>query len=248
MSPLPAESRAAIRVVFFDAGQTLVFPDPPVEEVYAAAFAAHGLVVPLEEVHHAVHATWRVVAERREAGEERWGQDGGEAGFWRRFVASVYARAGGGDLPEPLLQDLVCHFQDDATWKAFPEVTGILERLRGAGYRLLVVSNWDSSLPLLLTKLGLAKYFEGIVVSATVGASKPSSKIFEEALLIAGVPCESALHIGDSREEDFDGARAAGLKALLLDRSGRGGPAAYTISTLDEVAAWLVPARQQAAP
>ena len=119
---------------------------------------------------------------------------------------------------------------------------GVLEKLRAAGYRLLVVSNWDSSLPRLLANLGLTKYFEAIVVSAHVGASKPAGKIFDEALRLAGVPCEAALHIGDSCEEDFDGARAAGLNALLLDRSGRADSAVPTIRTLEEVAAWLCPA------
>jgi putative hydrolase of the HAD superfamily len=227
------QGRGAIRAVFFDAGQTLLFPDPAVEEVYAAAFATHGLVVSVEEVHRAVHATWRVVAQRREAGEERWGQDGAEAGFWRRFVSAVFSELGGGDLPERLLSELVRHFQDGSKWKAFPEVFGVLERLRTAGYRLLIVSNWDSSLPLLLSDLGLAKYFDAVVVSALVGASKPSSQIFAQALQLAGVSAEAVLHVGDSRDEDYEGARAAGLHALLLDRSGRAG------TTVDEVVAWL---------
>ncbi|MEO6326840.1 MAG: HAD-IA family hydrolase [Thermoanaerobaculia bacterium] len=230
---------APIRAIFFDAGQTLLFPDPAVEEVYAAAFASYGLAVSVTDVHRAVHATWRVVAQRREAGEDRWGQDGAEAGFWRRFVSAVFAGVGGGELPEPLLQELVRHFQDGSKWKAFPEVFAVLAQLRAEGYRLLIVSNWDSSLPLLLANLGLTPYFDAVIVSAEIGASKPSPAIFAEALRLAGVSPDCVLHVGDSRDEDYEGARAAGLHALLLDRSGRAGTAVPTIRSLDEIAAWL---------
>ena len=59
-----------VRAVFFDAGQTLLGADPPVEHVYRETFAAHGVEATLEDVHRAVHATWREVDARREFGAE----------------------------------------------------------------------------------------------------------------------------------------------------------------------------------
>jgi putative hydrolase of the HAD superfamily len=224
-----------IRAVFFDAGQTLLEADPPVEEVYREAFATHGVETDLEAVHHAVHATWREVAARRERGEERWGGLEGEAGFWRRFVEEVFGRSGGKGLPEPLLRGLVAHFREDRHWKVYPETREVLSALRDAGMTLVVVSNWDSTLPGLLERLDLLSFFDGVVVSAVFGASKPSRAIFDEAVRRAGVPHADALHVGDSLVDDYHGARAAGLHALLLDRAGRAPEGSEAIRSLSEL-------------
>ncbi|HEX7528076.1 MAG TPA: HAD-IA family hydrolase [Thermoanaerobaculia bacterium] len=226
-----------IRAVFFDAGQTLLEADPPVEEVYREAFATHGVEANLEAVHRAVDETWREVGARRERGEERWGGLEGEAGFWRRFVGEVFGRAGGEGLPEPLLRGLVAHFREERHWKVYPETREVLSALRGAGMTLLVVSNWDSTLPRLLERLELLPFFDGVVVSAVVGASKPSRAIFDEAVRRAGVPHAEALHVGDSLTDDYLGARAAGLHALLVDRGGRHPPEVESIASLAELPA-----------
>lgn len=224
-----------IEAVFFDAGQTLLEADPPVEEVYRKAFATHGVEANLEAVHRAVHATWREVDARRERGEERWGGPEGETGFWRRFVEEVFGRSGGKGLPEPLLSGLIAHFREDRHWKVYPETREVLSALRGAGRTLLVVSNWDSTLSRLLERLELSPFFDGVVVSAVFGASKPSRAIFDEAVRLAGVEHTEALHVGDSLVDDYRGARAAGLHALLLDRSGRAPEGFETIRSLSEL-------------
>lgn len=224
-----------IRAVFFDAGQTLLEADPPVEKVYREAFATHGVEADLEAVHRAVHATWREVDARRERGEERWGGADGEAGFWRRFVEEVFGRSGGKGLPEPLLNGLIAHFREDKHWRVYPETREVLSALRGAGVTLLVVSNWDSTLPRLLERLELLPFFDRVVVSAVVGSSKPSRAIFDEAVRLAGVPHADALHVGDSLVDDYHGARAAGLHALLVDRSGRAPEGSEAIHSLSEL-------------
>jgi putative hydrolase of the HAD superfamily len=229
-----------IRAVFFDAGQTLLEADPPVEEVYREAFATHGVEADLEAVHRAVRAAWREVDARRERGEERWGGSDGEAGFWRRFVEEVFRRAGGKGLPEPLLRGLIAHFRQDKHWKVYPETREVLSALRGAGMTLLVVSNWDSTLPRLLERLELLPFFDGVVVSAVVGASKPSRAIFDEAVRRAGVPHADALHVGDSLVDDYHGARAAGLHALLVDRLGRAPEGSEAIRSLSELPPWVL--------
>lgn len=224
-----------LRAVFFDAGQTLLEADPPVEKVYRDAFATHGVEADLEVVHRAVHATWREVDARRERGEERWGGPEGEVGFWRRFVGQVFDRSGGNGLPEALLDGLVAHFREDRHWKVYPETREVLSALRGAGVTLLVVSNWDSTLPRLLGRLGLLPFFDGVVVSAVVGSSKPSRAIFDEAVRLAGVAHAETLHVGDSLVDDYRGAQAAGLHAVLLDRSGRAPEGFETIRSLSEL-------------
>jgi putative hydrolase of the HAD superfamily len=194
-----------------------------------------------EEVHRAVRATWRDVDAAHERGEERWGGAGGEAGFWRRFVGTVFTRAGGGVMPEPLLAELVAHFAEKRHWVLYPETLGVLAALRSEGLRLVIVSNWDSTLPSLLERLGLAAAVDAVVVSALVGVSKPARGIFDEAVRRAGVAHAEALHVGDSLVDDYHGARDAGLTAVLLDRRGRAREGVEAISSLDEVQSRILP-------
>ena len=183
----------------------------------------------------ALRGTWTVVAARQAQGEERWGHDDGERGFWRSFVQEVFRRVGGGDLPEGLLEELVIHFHRQESWSLYPEVLEVLAALRGQGLKLFVVSNWDSTLPALLDRLDLTRHFDGVVVSALVGSSKPAREIFDTALALAGVAAHEALHVGDSTSEDYEGARNAGLPALLLDRAGLAHDGFESIRSLQEI-------------
>lgn len=188
-----------------------------------------------EAVLAALHGTWSVVAARQAGGEERWGHGDGERGFWRAFVQEVFTRVGGGALPEGLLDELVAHFHRQENWSLYPEVLEVLAALRERGLKLVVVSNWDSTLPALLDRLDLTRRFDGVVVSALVGVSKPARGIFDTALALAGVAAHEALHVGDSPSEDYEGAKNAGLPALLLDRAGLGHDGFDTIRSLQEI-------------
>jgi putative hydrolase of the HAD superfamily len=111
-----------------------------------------------------------------------------------------------------MLQALEC--------RAFPDARPTLRALRQQGMRVVVVSNWDSSLPEWIDRTGLSGLVDGAVSSAVVGHAKPSPHIFEAALELAGVAPEEALHVGDSLQGDVAGARAAGVRALLIVRDG----------------------------
>jgi HAD superfamily hydrolase (TIGR01549 family) len=102
----------------------------------------------------------------------------------------------------------------------YEDVHGALRGLRAAGYRLAVVSNWQCGLGHFCEDLGIRSYFDHVIASAEVGSAKPDRTIFDTAVRRLGVPSSKVLHIGDSIVEDLQGARAAGLHALLLDRNG----------------------------
>jgi putative hydrolase of the HAD superfamily len=106
------------------------------------------------------------------------------------------------------------------SFRAQPDAAPALRELRARGLRLVVASNWDCSLPEVLAEAGLAALVDGAVSSGTVGAAKPDPRVFEAALAVAGVSPEAAVHVGDSKANDVAGARAAGVRAILLDRRG----------------------------
>ena len=101
---------------------------------------------------------------------------------------------------------------------AYPDARPALLRARGAGARIVVVSNWDVSLAEVLERLGLAPLLDGVVTSAAVGAAKPQRAIFAHALDLAGVAAQRARHVGDTLDEDVRGASACGISAVLLRR------------------------------
>jgi putative hydrolase of the HAD superfamily len=102
----------------------------------------------------------------------------------------------------------------------YPEVEPALRELRATGVRLVIASNWDCSLPDWLAPLGLLELVDGVVTSADLGAAKPDPAVFRRALELAGADPGEAVHVGDSLENDVEGARAAGVRPLLLARHG----------------------------
>jgi putative hydrolase of the HAD superfamily len=137
----------------------------------------------------------------------------------------------GPEMVEALLASL--------SFTAFPDAHPVLSELRALGLRLVVVSNWDVSLGEVLGRLGLSECLDAVVTSAAVGVGKPAREIFERGLSAADAGASEAVHVGDSLREDVDGARAAGIEPVLVNRqqtgARRSGPEILTVRTLLEL-------------
>ena len=105
-------------------------------------------------------------------------------------------------------------------FRAFDDAAPALDELRGRGLALVCVSNWDYGLPEVLERCGLGGAVDGVVTSAGAGAQKPDAAIFRAGLDVAGCGPGEALHVGDTVEEDVAGARAVGLRPVLINRNG----------------------------
>jgi HAD superfamily hydrolase (TIGR01549 family) len=105
-----------------------------------------------------------------------------------------------------------------ASFYVYPDVPDTLRELKAAGYPLAVVSNWQCGLSHYCAELGIRDAFDHVVVSAEFGCEKPDARIFREACSLLGKPPDRVLHIGDTFTDDVEGARAAGLHAVLLCR------------------------------
>lgn len=101
---------------------------------------------------------------------------------------------------------------------AFEDSARTLKRLREAGQRLVVVSNWDYALPEVLERLGLLELVDGVATSAAAGAPKPEPAPFRLGLELAGCEAVDAWMVGDSPEADVAGAEALGITGILLAR------------------------------
>lgn len=192
-----------IKAITFDAGGTLISPFPSVGAVYAEVAREHGVT--------------RVNAEALTDGfQSAWKQ---KAGFgytipeWEEIVFQTFKIAVGERISTELFQAIYSKFEDPNCWKVNQKLLALLPALKQR-YKLGLISNWDSRLRPLLQGLGVASYFDCIVVSCEVGATKPSRRIFDFATEKLGVPAASILHVGDSQIEDCEGAIAAGYQAF----------------------------------
>ena len=118
---------------------------------------------------------------------------------------------------------------------AYPDAAPALRALRERGLGLVIASNWDRSLPAWLEPTGLLGLVDGVVTSAEVGAAKPHPAVFAAALASAGVGPDEALHVGDSVENDLEGAAAAGVRAVLVAREGEPPAGVGAVRSLGDV-------------
>ena len=208
---------AAVRAVSFDVTGTLLAL-PRLGEIYAEAFRRHGHAADAAPMDRVVPAVWQELSIRTQLGEDRFAaHPEGAKGFWRELVARVAAHL---ELPAPtpfLAAELFERFAHADAWEVHADARAVLPALRAAGLRLAVVSNFDARLPRLLADCGLDG-FEAVVYSEEVGVEKPHPAIFEELLARLALPAARVLHIGDSRRDDVEGARALGMQALWLSR------------------------------
>jgi putative hydrolase of the HAD superfamily len=203
-----------VRAVFLDALGTLVELEPP--------WLALREQVPVEVSDERLMAAMRAeMSYYREHSHE--GRDRDSLADLRERCATLVSRELGTEISA---QQLV----DSIRFTAYPDADPALRGLRDRGARLVAVSNWDCSLPAVLEGCGLAGHLDGTVTSAETGACKPDPAIFARALELVGCEPADALHVGDTPQEDVAGARAAGIRPLLLDRAGDG-----DISSLAEI-------------
>jgi REG-2-like HAD superfamily hydrolase len=209
--------------VTFDVTNTLIH-SPRLGELYAEVLSRHGVRVDPRAAARLVREVWQELACLAAPDHDRFtSHPGGPRGWWKRFLERICERL---EVPPPspfAAAELYHRFATPEAWEIFPEVPAVLAELRSRGLRLGVVSNWDPRLPDLLERLGLSRHFEAVVYSSEVGVEKPDPRIFRTALLRLGIHPEAALHVGDGKLEDAEGAVAAGLRALLVDRRRGGG-------------------------
>lgn len=110
------------------------------------------------------------------------------------------------------------YFATAEPWFVYPDVWSALTYWRDRGIILGVLSNFDTRLYPVLRALQLEPFFSSVTISTEVGAAKPDQQVFQAALNKHNCSPAQAWHIGDSLREDYEGAKAAGLRAIWLKR------------------------------
>ncbi len=194
------------RVIFFDVGNTLLFPNRA------------KMLAPISSGRHPTLQQWQAL-ERRTKNEFDQGMQSGRVdhGFWWTFHTHLLE-----DLGEDTnLRDvLVENTQNSGNWdQILPGTRPALDRIR-RNFRIAVISNADGGIERVLSRCGIADCFEAIIDSGIVGVEKPRPEIFEAALTGMQARTDESLYVGDVYSVDYMGARNAGMQAVLLDVAG----------------------------
>jgi putative hydrolase of the HAD superfamily len=107
----------------------------------------------------------------------------------------------------------------------FPDARETLERLRGHGLPLALVTNGDAEQQRdKIDRFDLASLFDVIVIEGEFGAGKPEPRVYRHALAGLGVAAPDACMVGDHLDFDVDGPQQLGVRGIWVDREGQGLP------------------------
>jgi putative hydrolase of the HAD superfamily len=199
-----------VKVIFFDVGNTLLFPNRA------------RMLAPLASEHHPMLEQWQALERRTKTEFDRDIQSGlVDQGFWKRFHTALLEAVDGDEHQrQGLVQELVRRTQDSANWDQIqPGTREALVRI-AARYRMAVISNADGRIEKVLTRCGIGDCFETITDSGIVGFEKPRREIFDAALQAMKSDASESLYVGDVFSVDYLGATNAGMQAVLFDVAG----------------------------
>jgi putative hydrolase of the HAD superfamily len=209
-----------MKVITFDAGNTLIRLNQPVGVTYAAVAERFGLKLDPASLERGFRTAWKSVPPLPDVPGPR--PDDGRS-WWRAVVIQTLELAG--EKAEPFddyFDTVYREFGLPGIWRLEPGAFGLLSDLRFAGFRLGIISNFDLRLRDILKHVGVLDFFEQIIISSQIGADKPSPRIFQAAIERFGVEPQEMLHVGDDKVSDGDGAREMGMQTFILGVGGSG--------------------------
>ena len=207
------------RLVCLDAGFTLLAPRRTLTDALRIVLADHGHEVSPRDLHRAWEVADRWFWDDYHRPEnDTWIDDERIDAHWRTYHALMLHELGLQDLKHRVLDAILDAQYRPDSWELYPDVLPALRELRAAGLRLGIISDWGSNLLPIIEGLGLDQQLDFVLASGAEGVSKPDPAFFRLAATRAGVPPGEALMVGDSYRADVEGARSAGMAAVLLAR------------------------------
>ena len=216
---VPAET--PVRAVLFDAGGTLIEPLEPIGETYARLAAEFGIESDPSQLQDKFQRFFQLQPPLAFSPDLPFDETVRlETDWWRKLVSNVFAYEGQAQRFDHFFAKLYLHFSEAKSWRVIDGVEQALHTLTKRGFKLGIVSNFDTRLYSLLAGCGLIDYFDIIHLSSMLGTAKPDPEIFLASSQALSLQPAAVVHVGDSWREDIEGAIGAGMRAVLLDRQG----------------------------
>ncbi|MBW4472392.1 MAG: HAD-IA family hydrolase [Stenomitos rutilans HA7619-LM2] len=209
------------QVIFLDAVGTLFGVKGSVGAVYADVAQQFGVEVSAAALNRSFFQSFQAAGRPAFSVTEPAALRAQELEWWLTIATTTFKQAGVwqqfSDFDE-FFTALYAHFATAAPWVMYPDVKPALERWQRMGVTLGILSNFDSRIYSVLKALALEPFFASVTISTEAGAAKPDPKIFAIALQKHRCKAIAAWHIGDSFEEDYQAAKAVGIRGIWLRR------------------------------
>jgi putative hydrolase of the HAD superfamily len=209
------------KVIFLDAVGTLIGVKGSVGEVYRQIAQEFGVEVSANILNTKFIQSFKAAPPPIFPDADNQDIPQHEFDWWQKIALNTFESAGVikqfSDF-SAFFSELYIHFGTAEPWFVYPDVLPALVNWRRLGIELGVVSNFDSRIYSVLQSLGLRDFFTSITISTEVRAAKPDPQIFTVALGKHDSQPEAAWHIGDSVTDDYQGAKAAGLRGIWINR------------------------------
>lgn len=200
--------------IVFDCDNTMLALDPSREQICIDALATLGF----KFSEGVVQTAYRIVdfSYRQKSSE----QDSPQAreDYYREYNERICHVLGIAESVQSVHEALRRTFAERRAWRPRPGLVAALNEL--ARFSLHVLANWDSGLHELLESHGLARHFDSIHPSATLGVEKPDRRAFEEFAMRTGLTLERCVYVGNEYTADIWGSRSVGMKPVLFDAAG----------------------------
>jgi len=209
------------KAIFLDVGGTLLEMGDP-ESAYADILDQYGYPATREQIgawiRKAQEETGPVVSS---GSGSRFEVSASEERARREDLIAVFLReAGVRKHFDSCRKEIWDSWVRTPVFRLFPETLPMLRGLKESGFLVGAVSNWEPRLQELCKNLGIAQYFDFMVVSEAHGYAKPGMRLFELALERAATRPEEVIHVGNDPVEDIEPAESLGIRAVLVQRDG----------------------------
>jgi putative hydrolase of the HAD superfamily len=219
------QNRNLPRVIFLDAVGTLFGIKGSVGQAYGNIARQFGVEVSPQVLDRAFYRSFKAAGMPAFAITDPTEIQAREFAWWMGIATQTFKQAGAFQkFPDfsTFFSELYAYFATAQPWFIYADVVPALRRWQQLGVQMGILSNFDSRLYAVLEALDLAQYFSSITISTEVGAAKPDSRIFQIALQKYNCAAADAWHIGDHYDEDYQAARAVGMRGIWLHRREAG--------------------------
>ena len=201
-----------LRAVVFDVDFTLARPGPDLgPEGYRELGRRHGLELDPARYDEARAAAFAEVKRNPELDHDEE--------IWVLFTERIIRGMGGvGDTYKAAVE-MEGRWAQSAHFELYDDALPVLDRLREQGLLIGLLSNSSRDLHEFVAHHSLRA--DAVLTSHAHGKTKPHESIFRAMLVLLGVAADEAVMVGDTVDDDIEGARAVGMQAVLLDREGR---------------------------
>jgi putative hydrolase of the HAD superfamily len=201
-----------LRAVVFDVDFTIAEPGPDLgPEGYRRVGERYGLTLDPRRYDDARRAALATLERHPELDHDEE--------LWVLFTERIIQGMGGVGDTHAAAVELTRAWEHAAHFELYPDVRSAFDELRTHGLKVGLLSNTARDLDVFVKHHALR--VDALLTSRSHGKTKPHESIFLQLLGLLGVAPTEAVMVGDSVEDDIDGARRVGMRALLVDRERR---------------------------